>query len=313
MNEFELIKHYFHELSNQDKNVVVGIGDDAAVLDIPKGYQLLVSTDTLVYGVHFLKSDHAFDIAYKSLMVNISDIVAMGGTPKWATLSLTLPDNDDSWLQAFSNGLKKGLDDYSLSLIGGDTTKGSLSITISLLGIVPYNKAIKRQGAKENDIIMVSGDLGGAALAISKDLKFNNKDKEILQRKLLHPMPNVKLGQALIDKANSAIDISDGLSQDLGHILNASNLGATIELHQIPTHPLVKKYKLKKVYELALFGGDDYELCFTVPSIEAANYFSEKFNATKIGIIEKKPGLRGIDDKGQIHDIEIKGYNHFRS
>lgn len=312
MNEFEIINHYFKPLSYKDNNIIESIGDDAAILDIPKGYQLLISTDTSVSGIHFLNSYNPFDIAYKALMVNISDIIAMGAIPKWVTLSLTLIDNDTTWLEEFSKGLKQGLDDYSLSLIGGDTTRGSsVSVTFTLLGIVSCGNAIKRNGAKSDDLIMVSGNLGGASFALNKNIKITTEDKKILMDKQLHPILNPKLGEALQNRANSAIDISDGLAQDLGHILNASNLGATLLLDEIPIHPLVTKYAEKHALDLALFGGDDYELCFTVPSIEIANYFVKNFNAKKIGFIEQKPGLRGIDKQGKLINIQTKGYNHF--
>ena len=262
MNEFDLIKSYFNwPLS--DPSIELGVGDDAALFQIDSDCQLVTSTDTLSEGVHFFKDAHPGDIAYKSLAVNLSDIAAMGAQAKCFTLSLTLPKLDESWLQAFSDSLREASEFFNVSLIGGDTTKGPLNITITIMGTVKKSKAIKRSGAKNGDDIYVSGDLGRAALCLKK-INEGSQPSTTELNKLNKPVPRLSLGSALKNIASSCIDISDGLEQDLSHILSASKVGAIIDSNNLPLSDTVKEYiKSTQDWGLPLCGGDDYELCFT--------------------------------------------------
>lgn len=315
MNEFQLIEHYFKPLTEvNDKNIIVNSGDDAAVINIDSQHQLVISTDTLVSNVHFLPGQNPFDIAYKSLMVNVSDIASMGARPEYITLALTLPNFDSDFLEQFAKGLKKACEDYNLKLIGGDITKGPMAINVTILGTVKQNCAVTRAGAKLNDIIMVSGDLGAARLAYEHEklgIAIEPQDLKILNEKLYHPKPRVDLSQDLQQKAHAAIDISDGLGADLGHILKASHVGAIIKFADLPIHPLVKKYYQADIYEFAINSGDEYELCFLVPDDTVAQYFSTKYNAKKIGIIENTEGLTAINLNDEIINLKIAGYSHF--
>ncbi len=252
----------------QSKELVLGIGDDAACLDIPPDSHLLISTDTLVSGVHFLPQWNPYDIACKSVMVNISDMAAMAADPRWATMALTLPEVDSAWLESFSQGLQDSLKRFNVELIGGDTTKGPLSITLTIMGLVPKGSAVCRSGAQVGDTVYVSGMLGAAALAVTQlqQTDINTEDNAALMSKLLHPHPRVDLNPILRRFASAAIDISDGLSADLNHICVASGVGACLNAEDIPIAPLVKHYLQDKALDLALTGGDDYELCFTVPA-----------------------------------------------
>ncbi|WP_133129823.1 thiamine-phosphate kinase [Legionella yabuuchiae] len=316
MNEFELIDRFFKTISIKRNDVVFGIGDDAACVAIPEGMELVITTDTLVSDCHFLSTWDAFDIAYKAVMVNVSDIAAMGAEPAWLSLSLTLPDSDQGWLKQFSKGLKKALQRYNIALIGGDTTKGPLSITITLHGLVTAGQAIRRSGAKPGDKIYVTGLLGAAAQAVEFISKKNvdPQNRSTLMDKLLRPTPRVDMGKVLKRFASAAIDISDGLSADLNHICESSQVGACLNLGNIPVHPLVLQYQGNQGIEFALQGGDDYELCYTVsPQNEhdmLQMLLQEGLNAHPIGRIESQLGLRA-EVSGIIKPISIKGYKHF--
>ena len=317
MDEFSLINTYFKSIEKKRKNVIVGIGDDAACLQVPQGMQLLVSTDTLIANVHFLSEWDPYDIAAKAVRVNVSDIAAMGGTPCWVLLALTLPECDDKWLERFSSGLHDSLKQYDLSLVGGDTTRGPLSMTLTIHGFVPKGSFILRNGAKPGDIIYVSGELGAAALAV-KDLscqKMKDSDKTIAMNKLLYPEPRVDFCSILQSFATAAIDVSDGLSADLSHICEESHVGASLFLEDIPVHGLVQQYLGKNALDFALNGGDDYELCFTVsPENEAHLLEGLKLaglSGYRIGVIEEQLGLRGQMPSGKRVPIVARGYNHF--
>ncbi|STX52178.1 thiamine monophosphate kinase (AIR synthase) [Legionella busanensis] len=317
MNEFELIDSFFKKRAVTRQDVVFGIGDDAACLEVPVGYHLLVSTDTLVAEVHFLSSWDPYAIAWKAVMVNVSDMAAMAAEPCWMSLALTLPDLDLKWLERFAEGLHAALKQYNITLIGGDTTRGPLSLTLTIHGLTPLGKAIRRSGAKPGDEIWVSGELGAAAQAV-KFLDHQNElealDFSQLLNKLQYPKPRIDLIPLLRAHATSAIDISDGLSGDLNHICAESNVGAYLDLHSIPIHPLVKKYQEKKAIQMVLQGGDDYELCFTIPANRRHDFLQAlkeyKLNCYPIGIIENEKGLRGLYD-GQLKTISSCGYSHF--
>ncbi len=317
MNEFSLIEQFFKPFLVKRKEVLFGIGDDAACLQIPKGQDVLVSTDTLVSGVHFLPEWDPYDIACKAAMVNISDMAAMAAEPCWATLALTLPELNQGWLEAFARGLNVSFNDYNVDLIGGDTTHGPLSITVTIMGLAPHGQAIRRGGAKPGDVILVSGQLGAAALAV-KLLTHQNlpaKDQAELMNTLLHPKPRVDLTPILRSYASSAIDISDGLSADLNHICVASSVGACLTKEAIPIHRLLNTYCGDDAVHLALTGGDDYELCFTVSPqlLDALMNECRRANLVcyPIGVIEEKPGLRMKTSDRTCEELRPAGYSHF--
>ena len=267
MGEFDLIKRYFLRKSLQN-DVSLSVGDDCAITSIPSGYQLAITTDTLVEGTHFLSSISPVDLAYKSVAVNLSDLAAMGATPTWMSLALTLPKIKEAWLAEFSQSLFAILDRYGVSLIGGDTTKGSLSITLTAQGFLPENQGLFRHQAKVGDWIFVSGFLGDSAAGLDlllQNRKIENEfDRYFIQRHL-RPTPRVELGLALRSFSCCALDISDGLLADLGHILERSQVGAEIYLENLPlSRHLCTQYEQTQAEKFALTGGEDYELCFTV-------------------------------------------------
>ncbi len=317
MDEFSLIDTYFKVITHYREDVIFGIGDDAACLHVPPGMQLLVSCDTLVADVHFLSTWSAYDIAYKAVMVNVSDIAAMGGSPCWLTLALTLPTLDEKWLQQFSQGLRDALNQYQIALIGGDTTRGPLSITLTIHGLVSEGRVVRRNGAVPGDKIYVSGELGAAALAVACEARhdMDESDKATLMEKLLHPTPRVDLGRDLQAFAHAAIDISDGLSADLHHVCHESHVGACLALDNIPIHPLVKKYQGNNALDFALRGGDDYELCFTVAPKNEEQLLASLAHAGLccycIGVIEEQPGLRAKTSEGESISLKPRGYSHF--
>ncbi|KTD47567.1 thiamine-phosphate kinase [Legionella quateirensis] len=317
MNEFSLIDYYFKSFPVRHKEVMYGIGDDAACLHLPQGFDLLVSTDTLVSGVHFLPEWDPYDIACKAVMVNVSDMAAMAAEPGYVTLALTLPELQQPWLEGFSKGLRDSLDRFNIDLIGGDTTHGPLSITLTIMGLAPHKKSIRRSGAKSGDVILVSGLLGAAALAVKSldDQNIPANEKAELMHQLLHPNPRVDLITLLRQYATSAIDISDGLSADLNHLCIASGVGACLNERDIPVHPLVSKYLREQAVDLALMGGDDYELCFTVNASHLEQLKHElnvlNLECYPIGVIEELPGLRIKTSNDQLEELKPVGYSHF--
>jgi len=314
LSEFELIKKYFSNKTSNRNDVSIGVGDDAAVLKVPPEHQLVLSIDTLVEGVHFLKDVDPRDLGYKSIAVSLSDLAAMGATPAWVTMALTLPKIDDAWLQPFCDGMFEILNEHSVDLIGGDLTYGSLTISVQSHGFVPMGKAIPRSGAKPGDKIYVTGNLGDAGLALkilTDEIKIPKAQANRVIKKLTKPTPKINLGIELRDIASSAIDISDGLAADLGHIhiLEQSNVGATINTNDLPISKVLQN-NLSEVdaYLLALTAGDDYELCFTVPE-ELTHKLKRKY--TCIGKIDSQKGLRCITVDNQVIEINKPGYQHF--
>ncbi len=311
-SEFDLIRKYFARPSRRS-DVVLGIGDDAALLAVPPGRHLAVAVDTLVDGVHFPAHTAAADIAWKALAVNLSDLAAMAAEPAWFTLSLTLPTADESWLADFSNGLFELAERFSIELVGGDTTRGPLSVTIQVNGFV--EKALTRSAATPGQIILVSGTLGDAALALQQ-LKSNLPADGFLVNRLNRPQPQVELGLALAEVATAAIDISDGLLADLGHVLDASGCGATLEIQQLPCSQAFRSAAPEDPWPLLLAGGDDYELCFTLDENrqDEIQSIAQKCDVvlTKIGRIESSPGLRCVQADGSAYQHAVLGYDHFR-
>ncbi len=318
LSEFNIIEYFFKRGKNQRKDVLLGIGDDAALLKIPAKQVLAISMDTLVAGIHFPKNTKPYDIGYKSLAVNLSDMAAMGATPAWVSLALTLPHANKSWLKKFAAGFFNLIEQYQLQLVGGDMTRGEqLTITAQMHGFVPINKALTRQGAKPGDKIYVTGTLGDAGLVLQLLRQPEYKIPSALLNRLNRPTPRVLEGLALRNIATSAIDISDGLSGDLTHILKASHVGATLWVDEIPiSNNVAKLINAHKAIELALSSGDDYELCFTVP----ANKEKQLLKALAhhpcgircIGTIEKQQGLRLRYNNGKRFLTNKKSFQHFQ-
>lgn len=272
--EFDLIAR-LRARAGTRADVVLGIGDDAALLAVPAGEQLVVTADTLNAGVHFPAESDAFDIGWKALAVNLSDLAAMGATPRWVTLSLTLPGSDPVWLDRLADGLFALADAHEVALVGGDTTRGPLSLGITAMGSVPAGAALRRGGAEAGDQVWVSGVPGEAALALRlwQNGRLDVRDvaadahHEALRLRLARPTPRLALGLALRGIASAAIDISDGLSADLGHLCRASGLGARLQLADLPVSPaLAALAPGAQAWPLQAAGGDDYELCFTAPA-----------------------------------------------
>ncbi|MBC8494294.1 MAG: thiamine-phosphate kinase [Candidatus Thioglobus sp.] len=309
MNEFNLIEKYFNWTKLD--STTLGIGDDCALVSIEPNNRLATSVDTLIEGVHFPENTSPADIAHKALGVNLSDLAAMGATPKYFTLALTLPAYDQSWLEEFSASLKTLANQYKIDLIGGDTTKGALSITINVTGVVTQNQALLRSSARVGDLIFVSNTIGDAALAWQQ-LQQDIKPSQQLLKQFNTPNPQVILGQALLGVANACIDLSDGLDQDLGHILKHSGVGAKINLADLPLSEEVAEYILKtNDWCLPLAGGDDYQLCFTVAQDKVSEVKAlEKelgIQLNSIGFITKDIGL----EYSKRLDQACSAYQHF--
>jgi thiamine-monophosphate kinase len=306
-SEFEIVRRYFDRPA---KGAVLGVGDDAALLRPGAGMELAVSTDSLLEGRHFRAGADARKLGHKALAVNLSDMAAMGATPRWATLALALPEADESWLAAFAEGFFALGSRFGVDLVGGDTTRGPLSICVTILGEVPAGRALRRSGAAPGDDVWVSGELGGAALGLAKP------EIAAAAKRLDEPEPRVALGQRLLGVASAAIDVSDGFAQDLGHILEASGLGAVVEMDSLPCSPEVKRIKEKKAHhKLILSGGDDYELAFTASARQrgriAALSKELALALTRVGATESgNPHLRVIDRNRKPVQVE-RGFDHF--
>ena len=323
--EFDLIKRYFTRTSART-DVLLSVGDDCALLQVPAGQTLAVSTDTLNAGVHFPHGTSPYDIGWKSLAVNLSDLAAMGATPAWATLAISLPSEEPDWLQAFANGFFALADVHQLALVGGDTTRGPLSITITVHGFVPATEALRRNRAKPGDVIAVTGTVGdaGRALlhalserAIASSADPENQDAEILLARLNRPTPRVGTGLAVRPFCHAAIDISDGLVQDLQHVLTASGVGALLKLEQLPLSDALRRQCTDEAeaIQFALTSGDDYELCLTCPpqqwqsAVAAAQASGVKLTA--IGEIVTGTADCRLLWHGQSFALDRRGYDHF--
>lgn len=315
-SEFDLIRQYF---TRATPSAVLGVGDDAALLKVAEGMELAISADMLVAGTHFFADTDAYLIGWKSMAVNVSDMAAMGAVPKWATLAIALPSADEAWVKRFAEGFFACANRYQIELIGGDTTRGPLTISVQIMGEVPVGKAIRRSGAQASDEIWVSGTLGNAALALAamqERFTLTADELDACLPALHRPQPRVELGLLIGLTAHSAIDISDGLLADLGHILHASNVGAEIRLGDIPVSVTVSTHFAdQRVQQMVLAGGDDYELCFTAPARqhgEIAKLTSLlAMPLTCIGHVTAEPGLvvRGFDDT--VMEIGASGFDHF--
>ncbi len=317
MAEFELIREYFN-WSSLPAAVRVGVGDDAAVLQMPLDSELVISVDTFNAGVHFPLETTAHAIGHKALAVNLSDLAAMGADPAWFTLAISLPQADRTWVSAFSQGMQSLAQQHGIFLIGGDTTRGALSITIQVMGFTPPGQALLRSGARHGDVICVSGTLGDAAagLAIVQQrlaaAVFPTDGAAYCVQRLNYPTPRLALGHILRGRATACMDISDGLLADLGHILQASQVGARLHHACIPVSPALHALPLDERLKFALTGGDDYELLFTLPPelLDTVRQEAEKqtIPVTVIGEIDKN--LTGCLVDYQLLN-ERRGYEHF--
>ncbi len=318
MTEFDLIKRYF---TRATPSATLGVGDDAALLRIADGMELAISTDMLVSGTHFLPDADPFLLGHKTLAVNLSDLAAMGATPRWATLALSMPSADEDWLQRFSADFFALADEYGVELIGGDTTRGPLNLCVTILGDVPRGAALRRSGAQAGDDIWVSGTLGAAALGLAylQGQVSLPESARIASLAALHqPRPRVALGLALHGIANSAIDISDGLLADLGHILECSNMAAEVRYDKLPLPSLFASsgdQMLGLAQRCVLSGGDDYELCFTAPVVqrEAIEDLADRLRLplSRIGKIVSGRGCKVRAADGSVMTIKEAGYDHF--
>jgi thiamine-monophosphate kinase len=319
MDEFELIDRYFRPLGTDSPGVDLGIGDDAAILDPPAHKQLVVTTDTHVEAVHFPTGADARDIGFRSCATSHSDIAAMGAAARWASLALTIPKAEDTWLSQFALGAAEALTLSGAVLIGGDTTAGPLVISWHIIGTVAVGAALRRGGAGAGDAVYVSGTLGDAAAAVEMSLTGDGSDNDIkrdLRKRYWHPEPRFDLARKLRRVATACIDISDGLLADLAHIAAASGCGAVVEYPKLPISPaLLELAGPERAHRLAAAGGDDYELCFTVPAANESELFEIAhqggFRITRIGSIVSGAGVRVIDDAGEIVDFGERGYRHF--
>ena len=316
LGEFDLIRRFF---TRSTPSVILGVGDDAALLPVTPGKTLAVSTDMLVSGRHFFADADPYLLGRKSLAVNLSDMAAMGAKPRWATLSLALPEANANWLTPFSGGFYAMADEYGVELVGGDTTKGPLNICVQIMGEVEAALALRRDGAKAGDDIWVSGELGGAALALMHlqgKVTLSAADLSRCAQRLHDPTPRVALGLALGGVAGSGIDISDGLLADLGHILQRSGVGAEIQFSQVPHGNELCDYLDQPLGQQALLaGGDDYELCFTAAPAQAQTIRNIGHRLAMplavIGRINTGRDLIVRDENGIALDLSSKGFDHF--
>ena len=315
MHEFDIIKKYFQNHTFKRPDVIVGSGDDCAVLDVPSNHELVVSIDTMVEGTHFFPEMPADLLAHKILAVNLSDCAAMGADPAWITGAITLPTVDEQWLKLFSRGLFDTADQYGVQIVGGDLTHGqTLTISFQIHGFIPRGQALTRSGAQVGDGIYVTGTLGDAALGLDFLRKHKtSSDKTVCQ--FLTPTPRINVGLALRGVANSCIDISDGLLGDLNHILHASKVGAEIAWTKIPLSSALKKLSELRAQQFSLTGGEDYELCFTAPENQHQRIMeiAEKhaIAITLIGETVAEKNLSVLDINGQEMKVQRQGFEHF--
>ncbi|MCF6753471.1 thiamine-phosphate kinase [Pseudomonas stutzeri] len=319
LGEFELIRHYFAAAAcaRAGGEVVLGIGDDCALLQIPTGEQLAVSTDTLVAGVHFPDPCDPYLLGQRALAVAASDLAAMGATPIGFTLALTLPAADALWLAEFARGLDAMARDCSLRLIGGDTTRGPLCLTVTVFGRVPTGQALVRHGAQVGDLLCVGGALGEAAGALPLVLGQAEAAADVAEHLLARywsPQPQLALGEALRGRATAALDISDGLLADCGHIAKASGVALRIERERVPlSAPLQRFAGTAEALRCALAGGDDYVLAFTLPPAELATLQDAQWPVHVIGCIVAGQGVQLVDAAGNELPVSARGYNHFHA
>lgn len=318
--EFSLIQRYFSGKQNQRKDVDLDIGDDCAIVKVPENSRLAITTDTLVAGTHFLADANPAWVAHKALASNLSDLAAMGATPAWCSLALSLPEVDEAWLESFSAAFFELANYYNIKLIGGDTTKGPLSITITVHGFLPANYALTRDNARAGDWVYVTGNLGDSKAGLDVILNPMLRDQpyaELLEQRHYLSSPRVLAGQALLSVSSCAIDISDGLIADLGHILQRSNVGAVIDVNTLPLSPELVAFldgNQSLAQQYALTSGEEYELCFVVPAYNRGALESHLAHCQTpyhcIGQIRGKQGVE-LHNDGQPLDWTLTGFDHF--
>jgi thiamine-monophosphate kinase len=311
--EFDLIDRIRTRVRERE-DVVLGIGDDAALLQVPPGMQLVVTADTLNAGVHFPEATAPADIGWKSLAVNLSDLAAMGATPAWCTLSLSLPEAERKWIDAFLDGFLELADQHAIALVGGDTTRGPLSISVTAMGLVETGNALRRNGARVGDDVWVTGTLGDAAAALEA-LLAGRETSASLRERLDRPTPRVTAGWRLSGLAHSCIDLSDGLLADLAHVCERSGVGAEIELEKLPASIDLASPAPGDRWRWQASGGDDYELCFSASprnreSIVQTLDFTD-VAATLVGRIVAGQGVKAFDAEGREWQPARPGYEHF--
>jgi thiamine-monophosphate kinase len=315
LGEFDIIARYFtRRLARRD--VLLGVGDDAAVLDTPPDRKLVVAMDTIVEGVHFPRETRAEDIGYRVLAVNLSDIAAMGARPVWMTLSLSLPSADERWISGFASGLFELADRYNVALVGGDTVRGPLVATVQIAGWVETDRWLTRAGAKAGDLLFVSGTPGEAAagLAVIQNRIEGGPSGAWLRRRFLRPEPRLELGRGLRTIVGAAMDVSDGLLTDIGKLCEASDCGAVIDIDALPASPPMRElFDDAACVDYQLGGGDDYELIFTASSDQARDLaqLREAHTFTQIGFITAERGVR-CQRHGQSFQTKHSGYDHFK-
>jgi len=320
LSEFDLIKQYFQRSRAGHASTVLGIGDDCALLQPTPGRQMAISSDMLVEGRHFFAGADARMLGHKALAVNLSDLAAMGATPTAFTLALALPEANRDWLAGFSAGLFALADAFNCDLIGGDTTRGPLTICITVFGELAPGQALRRDAARAGDDVWISGTLGDARLALAaywNEQALSEQELNEAAARMHMPAPRVALGRALAENrlAHAALDISDGLIGDLGHILAASGVGATLDVDALPAGPVLATQGRELRRRFTAAGGDDYELCFTAPPhqrdaiLAAAGACATPVK--RVGSIDARPGLRWIDDQGAPLELGLRGWDHF--
>jgi thiamine-monophosphate kinase len=319
-SEFDLIARYF---THRARHTVLGVGDDAALVRIKRGHELVISADMLVAGRHFFRGANPRQLGHKALAVNLSDLAAMGATPRWATLALALPQANARWVSEFSRGFMALARRFDVDLIGGDTTRGPLNICVQIMGEVPRGKALRRDGARAGDDLWMSGALGDAAFALAalkRRIRLNPAELRQCAARLHAPTPRVNLGLALRGLAHSAIDISDGLLADLDHVLVASGVAAEIELAALPASPMLSRHLDNAIaWSALLAGGDDYELCFSAPRAAreriARAGSRARVRVTRIGSVRAvrkgTPRLLVRAPDGAALRVVRGGYDHF--
>jgi thiamine-monophosphate kinase len=320
LSEFDLIKQYF--VRRRPGRAILGIGDDCALLAPTPGMQLAVSSDMLVEGRHFFAGADPVALGHKSLAVNLSDLAAMGAAPLGFTLALALPSADPDWLAGFSRGLFALADAHDCELVGGDTTKGPLNICITIFGETAPGRALRRDAARAGDDVWISGTLGDARLALAAcldEVALDGPTRDLAAPRLHAPAPRVALGRLLADGglAHAALDISDGLAGDIGHILAASRVGAVLDVDALPAGPALARQPRALRRRFTAAGGDDYELCFTAPPDRREAIMDAGARCgtvvTRVGAITAEPGLRWVDGDGARLDLALHGWDHFTS
>jgi thiamine-monophosphate kinase len=317
VSESQLIERYFRALGARRDDTVLGIGDDAALLRVPAGCELALTTDALIEGVHFLPGAAPRALGHRALAVNLSDIAAMGASPSWALLSLNLPLADEDWLGEFAAGFGALARAHQVALVGGNLSRGALSITVQLAGLVPAGEALRRAGARAGDDLYLSGSVGDAACGLQilrGDAAAAATDAAWLRERFEYPAPRVALGQALRGIASACIDVSDGVYIDAARLLAASGCGATLELERLPLSLALRRTLGDEAWRSALWGGEDYELCFAAAQAQAGAVVALAARTgqavTRIGALHPGAGLT-VTSAGQVMQFSPSGFDHF--